>query len=113
MFISVINYPKKAQLYKYVSKNVWANDFTAFKCGELTKKTTTTYNPIEGLRAQEESFILETPITLDYKPNDKVVFEGKTYTIDGDVSYRELYEQSNHKFKSPNLRVYEMRLKRG
>jgi hypothetical protein len=112
MFISVIKYPKTAKLHKYVSKNVWANDFIEFKCSELTQKTTTTYNPLDGLRAQEEVFTIETPVTIDYKPNDRIVFEGKLYTIEN-VSFREIYEQSNHKFKSANLRVYELRLKRG
>jgi hypothetical protein len=112
MFISTAKYPKTSKLHKYVSKNVWSIDFQEFKCSELTQKTTTTYNPLDGLRTQEELFTIETPVTLDYKPTDKIIFEGKQYTIDN-VSYREIYEESNHKFKSANLRVYELRLKRG
>jgi len=113
MFISIVKYPKTAILYKYDSKNVWSNLPQEFKCSEMSMKTTTIYNPLDGIRAHEEYFTIETPITLDYKPNDRVIFEGKQYTISDDVSFRELYEQSNHRFKSPNMRVYELRLKRG
>ncbi len=110
MFINRITYPKNALHYVFDGRG-WSNQSTEIKCSEMSKKTTRVYNPLNGLLAHEEMFTIETPTNLDYKPNDRIIFEGKTYSID-ESSYRELYDQKNHTFKNDSMRVYELRLKR-
>lgn len=110
MFINRITYPKNALHYVFDGRG-WNNQSTEIKCSEMSKKTTRVYNPLNGLMAHEEMFVIETPNDLDYKPHDKIIFEGKTYSIE-ESSYRELYDQRNHTFVNENMKVYELRLKR-
>lgn len=110
MFINRITYPKNALHYVFDGRG-WSNQSTEIKCSEMSKKTTRVYNPLNGLTAHEEIFVIETPNDLDYKPHDRIIFEGKTYSIE-ESSYRELYDQRNHTFVNENMKVYELRLKR-